>query len=260
MSYANLIVETHDAVTLVTLNRPQALNALNTEVLRELGEAFAAYEADSSQRCLVLTGSGDKAFAAGADIKEMVEKEAADFYLEDFFSGWQTEVVKGTRKPWIAAVNGFALGGGCELAMMADFILASDKARFGQPEINLGVAPGMGGSQRLTRAVGKAKAMELCLTGRMMDAAEAESAGLVARVVPHEELMEDAMKTAATIASKAPMAAIANKEMVNAAFETMLEQGLTHERRLFQILCASEDRVEGMSAFVEKREAKWKGR
>ncbi len=260
MAYENILVEQRDAVTLVTLNRPQALNALNSDVLRELGEAFAAYEADSSQRCLVLTGSGDKAFAAGADIKEMVEKEAADFYLEDFFSGWQTHVVKGTRKPWIAAVNGFALGGGCELAMMADFILASDKARFGQPEINLGVAPGMGGSQRLTRAVGKAKAMELCLTGRMMDAAEAESAGLVARVVPHGELLEDALKTAATIASKPPMAAIANKEMVNAAFETTLEQGLTFERRLFQILCASEDKVEGMTAFVEKREGQWKGR
>lgn len=260
MAYENILVEQRDAVTLVTLNRPQALNALNSHVLRELGEAFAAYEADASQRCLVLTGSGDKAFAAGADIKEMVEKEAVDFYLQDFFSDWQAKVVKGTRKPWIAAVNGFALGGGCELAMMADFIIASDKARFGQPEINLGVAPGMGGSQRLTRAVGKAKAMELCLTGRMMDAAEAESAGLVARVVPHDELLTDALKTAATIASKPPMAAIANKEMVNAAFETTLEQGLTFERRLFQILAASEDKDEGMAAFVEKREGKWKGR
>jgi len=260
MAYENILVEQRDAVTLVTLNRPQALNALNSHVLRELGEAFAAYEADASQRCLVITGSGDKAFAAGADIKEMVEKDAVDFYLEDFFSGWQTEVVKGTRKPWIAAVNGFALGGGCELAMMADFILASDKAKFGQPEINLGVAPGMGGSQRLTRSVGKSKAMEMCLTGRMMDAAEAERAGLVARVVPHDELLDDALKTAATIASKPPMAAIANKEMVNAAFETMLEQGLTHERRLFQILAASEDKVEGMKAFVEKREGQWKGR
>ena len=260
MSYENILVEQRDAVTLVTLNRPQALNALNTDVLRELGEAFANYEADSSQRCLVLTGSGDKAFAAGADIKQMADKQAVDFYLEDFFSGWQTKVVQGTRKPWIAAVNGFALGGGCELAMMADFILASDKAKFGQPEINLGVAPGMGGSQRLTRAVGKSKAMELCLTGRMMDAAEAESAGLVARVVPHDELLDDALKTAATIAGKAPMAAMANKEMVNAAFETTLEHGLGHERRLFQILTASEDKAEGMNAFIEKREAKWKGR
>ena len=260
MSYDNILVETRDAVTLVTLNRPQALNALNTAVLADLTDAFAAYEADASQRCLVLTGSGDKAFAAGADIKEMVEKEAADFYLEDFFSGWQSDLVRRTRKPWIAAVNGFALGGGCELAMMADFILASDKAKFGQPEINLGVAPGMGGSQRLTRAVGKAKAMEMCLTGRMMDAAEAESAGLVARVVPHDELLEDALKTAAAIASKPPMAAIANKEMVNVAFETGLEQGIAHERRLFQILTASEDKSEGMKAFVEKREGKWKGR
>lgn len=260
MAYENILVEQRDAVTLVTLNRPLALNALNSNVLRELTEAFAAYDADASQRCLVITGSGDKAFAAGADIKEMVEKEAADFYLEDFFSGWQTDLVRPTRKPWIAAVNGFALGGGCELAMMADFILASDKARFGQPEINLGVAPGMGGSQRLTRAVGKAKAMELCLTGRMMDAAEAESAGLVARVVPHDELLDDALKTAATIASKPPMAAIANKELVNAAFETSLEHGLGHERRIFQILTASEDKAEGMAAFVEKREGQWKGR
>ena len=258
MSYENILVEQRDAVTLVTLNRPQALNALNTDVLRELGEAFAAYNADASQRCLVLTGSGDKAFAAGADIKQMADKQAVEFYIDDFFSGWQTEVVHGTRKPWIAAVNGFALGGGCELAMMADFILASDKAKFGQPEINLGVAPGMGGSQRLTRAVGKA--MELCLTGRMMDAAEAGSAGLVARVVPHDELLNDALKTAATIAGKAPMAAMANKEMVNAAFETTLEHGLAHERRLFQILTASEDKAEGMKAFIEKREAKWKGR
>ena len=260
MSYENILVEQRDAVTLVTLNRPQALNALNTDVLRELGEAFAAYNADASQRCLVLTGSGDKAFAAGADIKQMADKQAVEFYIDDFFSGWQTEVVHGTRKPWIAAVNGFALGGGCELAMMADFILASDKAKFGQPEINLGVAPGMGGSQRLTRAVGKSKAMELCLTGRMMDATEAESAGLVARVVPHDELLNDALKTAATIAGKGPMAAMANKEMVNAAFETTLEHGLAHERRLFQILTASEDKAEGMKAFIEKREATWKGR
>lgn len=260
MSFENILVEQRDAVTLVTLNRPQALNALNSHVLRELGEAFAAYEADASQRCLVLTGAGDKAFAAGADIKEMVEKEAADFFLEDFFAGWQSDLVRPTRKPWIAAVNGFALGGGCELAMMADFIIASDKARFGQPEINLGVAPGMGGSQRLTRAVGKAKAMEMCLTGRMMDAVEAERASLVARVVAHDELLDDALKTAAVIASKSPMAAIANKEMVNAAFETTLEHGLLHERRLFQILTASEDKAEGMTAFVEKREAKWKGR
>lgn len=264
MSYATLIVETNaqgnKGVTLVTLNRPKALNALNSEVLRELIEAFAVFEADPEQLCAVITGSGEKAFAAGADIKEMSEKAAADFYLEDFFAAWTSELVKKVRKPWVAAVNGFALGGGCELAMMADFILASDKAKFGQPEINLGVAPGMGGSQRLTRAVGKSKAMEMCLTGRMMDAGEAESAGLVARVVPHDDLLEDALKTAATIASKPPMAAIANKEMVNAAFETTLELGLAYERRMFQILAASEDKAEGMAAFIEKREGRWKGR
>ncbi len=260
MSYETITVEQRDAVTLITLNRPQALNALNSKVLEELIEAFAAYQADSSQRCAVITGSGDKAFAAGADIKEMSDKAAADFYLDDFFSPWTSEIVKKTRKPWIAAVNGFALGGGCELAMMADFIIASDKAKFGQPEINLGVAPGMGGSQRLTKAVGKSKAMEMCLTGRMMGAEEAERANLVARVVPHESLIEEALKTAATIASKPPMAAIANKEMVNAAFETSLDQGLIIERRIFQILTASEDKKEGMAAFIEKREGKWTGR
>ena len=187
MTYETLLVEQRGAVTLVTLNRPQALNALSSVVLDELIDAFAAYQNDDSQLCAILTGSGDKAFAAGADIKEMSEKAAADFYLEDFFSPWTSEIVKKTRKPWIAAVNGFALGGGCELAMMADFIIASDKAKFGQPEIKLGVAPGMGGSQRLTRAVGKAKAMEMCLTGRMMDAEEAERAGLVSRIVAADE-------------------------------------------------------------------------
>ena len=261
MSYYNTItVEQRDAVTLITLNRPQALNALNSQVLADLIDAFAAFEADSGQRCAVLTGNGDKAFAAGADIKEMADKPAADFYLEDFFGRWTSHLVKAVRKPWIAAVNGFALGGGCELAMMADFIIASDKAKFGQPEIKLGVAPGMGGSQRLTRAVGKAKAMEMCLTGRMMDAEEAERSGLVARVVPHESLLDDALKTAATIAAMPPMAAVANKEMVNAAFETSLDQGLIVERRIFQILAASEDKAEGMAAFIEKREGQWKGR
>ncbi len=184
-TYETITVETnaqgHDGVTLVTLNRPKALNALNSQILADLTQAFAAYQDDTSQRCAVLTGSGDKAFAAGADIKEMSDKPAAEFYLDDFFAKWTSELVKPTRKPWIAAVNGFALGGGCELAMMADFILASDKAKFGQPEIKLGVAPGMGGSQRLTRAVGKSKAMEMCLTGRMMGAEEAERGGLVAR-------------------------------------------------------------------------------
>ena len=184
MSYETILVETQGAVTLITLNRPQSLNALNSTVLEELIMAFAAYEADPGQRCAVLTGTGEKAFAAGADIKEMGDKPAADFFAEDFFSRWTSHLVKAVRKPWIAAVNGFALGGGCELAMMADFVIAADSARFGQPEIKLGVGPGMGGSQRLTRAVGKAKAMEMCLTGRMMGAEEAEHAGLVAKVVP----------------------------------------------------------------------------
>ena len=262
--YETITVETDaqgkSGVTLITLNRPKALNALNSQVLEALIEAFAAYQADETQLCAVLTGSGEKAFAAGADIKEMSEKEAADFYLQDFFAPWTSEIVKKTRKPWIAAVNGFALGGGCELAMMADFIIASENAKFGQPEINLGVAPGMGGSQRLTKAIGKSKAMEMCLTGRMMGAEEAERSNLVVRVVPHDELMADALKTAATIASNPPMAAMANKEMVNAAFETSLDQGLIVERRIFQILAASEDKKEGMAAFVEKREGKWKGR
>jgi enoyl-CoA hydratase len=208
----------------------------------------------------VLTGSGDKAFAAGADIKEMADKASADFYLDDFFAKWTSHLVKTTRKPWIAAVNGFALGGGCELAMMADFIIASENAKFGQPEIRLGVAPGMGGSQRLTRAVGKSKAMEMCLTGRMMGAEEAERSNLVARVVPHGELMAEAKKTAAQIAAMPPMAAIANKEMVNSAYEMTLEQGIVQERRLFQILTASEDKAEGMAAFIDKREGVWKGR
>ena len=260
MSFETITVEQRDAVTLITLNRPKALNALNSKVLEELIDAFAAYQADDSQLCAVLTGSGDKAFAAGADIKEMSEKEAADFYLEDFFAPWTSEIVKKTRKPWIAAVNGFALGGGCELAMMADFIIASENAKFGQPEIKLGVAPGMGGSQRLTKAVGKSKAMEMCLTGRMMDAEEAERSNLVARVVPHDQLLDEAMKSAKQIASMPPMAAIANKEMVNAAFETGLAQGILFERRLFHGLFGTEDQKEGMAAFVEKRPGNWSGK
>lgn len=258
--YETITVETDGAVTIITLNRPEALNALSSKVLDDLIGAFDAYQADDSQRCAILTGAGEKAFAAGADIKEMSDKTSADFYLQDFFARWTSHIVEAVRKPWIAAVNGFALGGGCELAMMADFIIASDKAKFGQPEIKLGVAPGMGGSQRLTRAVGKAKAMEMCLTGRMMDAEEAERSGLVARVVPHDELMAEAGKTAASIAGMPPMAAMVNKEMVNAAYETTLSQGVLHERRLFQILTATEDKTEGMAAFVEKREGKWQGR
>ena len=260
MTYETILVEQHGAVTLFTINRPQSLNALNSQVLADLIDAFAAFEADPAQRCAVLTGSGEKAFAAGADIKEMADKPASDFFNEDFFAKWTSHIVKTTRKPWIAAVNGFALGGGCELAMMADFIIASDTAKFGQPEIKLGVAPGMGGSQRLTRAVGKAKSMDMCLTGRMMDAVEAERAGLVSRIVPLADLLAEALKATTTIAAMPPMAAKVNKEMVNAAFETTLDQGLLFERRAFQILTATEDKAEGMKAFVEKRPGVWTGR
>jgi enoyl-CoA hydratase len=257
MTYETILVERREAVTLVTLNRPQALNALNSQVLADLIAAFAAYDSNPSQRCLVLTGS-EKAFAAGADIKEMSSQGFADMYSSNFFAGW--EKVTATRKPWIAAVAGYALGGGCEVAMMADFIIAADTAKFGQPEIKLGVTPGMGGSQRLTWAVGKAKAMEMCLTGRMMDAAEAERSGLVAKVVPADKLIEEALKTAEAIAAMAPLAAIATKEMVNAAFEMTLAQGINFERRLFHGLFGTEDQKEGMAAFVEKRPGNWKGR
>ena len=255
--YQTILVDRHDAVTLVTLNRPQALNALNSQVLAELIDAFAAYDADPGQRCLVLTGS-EKAFAAGADIKEMSDQGFAEMYGSNFFAGW--ERVTATRKPWIAAVAGYALGGGCEVAMMADFIIAGDNAKFGQPEIKLGVSPGMGGSQRLTRAIGKAKAMEMCLTGRMMDAAEAERSGLVTRVVPAADLVAEAVKTAAAIAAMPPLATIANKEMVNAAFETGLAHGILFERRLFHGLFGTADQKEGMAAFVEKRPGNWTGK
>ena len=257
MTYENILVEHKGAVTLITLNRPKALNALNSAVLSELIAAFAAYDADDSQRCAVLTGN-EKAFAAGADIKEMSDQGFASMYGSNFFQGW--EKVTATRKPWIAAVAGYALGGGCEVAMMADFIIAADTAQFGQPEIKLGVTPGMGGSQRLTRALGKAKAMEMCLTGRMMGAEEAERAGLVARVVPAADLLDEALKTAQAIASMGPLAAIATKEMVNAAFEMGLAQGIVFERRLFHGLFGTEDQKEGMAAFVDKRKADWKGR
>jgi len=255
--YDTLLVETQGAVTLVRLNRPEAMNALNPKVLEELITAFAAYDADQDQRCLVLTGS-DKAFAAGADIKAMRDKGFSAMYGENFFAGF--EQVTRTRKPWIAAVAGFALGGGCELAMMADIMIVADNARFGQPEIKLGVAPGMGGSQRLTRAVGKAKAMDMCLTGRIMDAVEAERANLCSKIVPLADLLDEAMKMAAMIAAMPPLAAIANKEMVNAAFETVLATGILFERRLFNGLCATEDKAEGMTAFVEKRSGNWTGR
>ena len=257
MTYETLLVEQRGAVTLITLNRPQALNALNSQLLADLIAAFSKFDADDSQRCAVLTGS-EKAFAAGADIKEMASQSFADMYGSNFFAGYDR--VTATRKPWIAAVNGFALGGGCELAMMADFIIAGDNAKFGQSEIKLAVTPGMGGSQRLTRAIGKAKAMEMCLTGRMMDAAEAERSGLVAKVVPAAELVDEAVKTAEAIAAMAPLAALATKEMVNAAFETTLQQGVVFERRLFHGLFGSADQKEGMAAFILKRKAEFKGR
>jgi len=256
-NYDTILTEQKGAVTLITLNRPQALNALNSTVLKELIQAFAAFDSDDSQRCAVLTGN-EKAFAAGADIKEMSGQVFADMYGSNFFQGWEN--VTATRKPWIAAVAGFALGGGCEVAMMADFIIAADSARFGQPEIKLGVTPGMGGSQRLTRAIGKAKAMEMCLTGRMMSADEAERAGLVTKIVPAAELLDKALETAAEIAAMAPIAAMATKEMVNAAFETGLAQGIAYERRLFHGLFGTADQKEGMNAFVEKRKAEWTGK
>ena len=257
MSYETILVEQRGAVTLVTLNRPQALNALNSQVLADLLDAFAKYDADPSQGCAVIRGS-DRAFAAGADIKQMSQQSFADMYGANFFAGYAK--LTATRKPWIAAVSGFALGGGCELAMMADFIIAADNAKFGQPEIKLAVTPGMGGSQRLTRAIGKAKAMEMCLTGRNMDAKEAEASGLVARVVPLADLEAEAMKSAEAIAGMAPLAVMAAKEMVNAAFETMLEQGVNFERRLFHGLFGSADQKEGMAAFIEKRAGNFTGR
>ncbi|HEX8055833.1 MAG TPA: enoyl-CoA hydratase-related protein, partial [Novosphingobium sp.] len=217
MSYETLLVEQRGAVTLIQLNRPQALNALNSTLQRELIAAFAAFEADDSQGAAVVTGAGEKAFAAGADIAEMADMPHTDFFGKAFFDGWQKGIANTVRKPWIAAVNGFALGGGCELAMMADMIIASEKAKFGQPEIKLGVAPGMGGTQRLTRAIGKAKAMDLCLTGRMMDVVEAEKSGLVARVLPVEGFVDAVVAIAAEIASMPRQAVLLNKEMVDVA-------------------------------------------
>lgn len=257
MAFETLTVERKGAVTLVTLNRPKALNALNNQVLSELLTAFAEFDADASQHCAVLTGS-DRAFAAGADIKEMAPQTVGDMFGSNYFAGY--EQLTRTRKPIIAAVAGYALGGGCELAMMCDLIIAADTAKFGQPEIKLGVTPGMGGSQRLTRAIGKAKAMEMCLTGRMMDAAEAEQSGLVARVVPAADLLDEALKLAAEIAAMPPLAAMAVKEQVNAAFETTLAQGVLFERRLFHSLFGTEDQKEGMAAFIEKRPGKWVGK
>lgn len=257
MAYENIIVETRGKVGLITLNRPQALNALNSAVLGELLVATRAFDADNNIGAIVLTGS-EKAFAAGADIKEMQTKTYVDVYLGDLFSGW--EDFTRTRKPIIAAVAGYALGGGCELAMMCDFIIAGDNAKFGQPEITLGVMPGMGGSQRLTRFVGKSKAMDMCLTGRMMDAEEAERAGLVSRIVPVGELVGEALKAAAKIADFSLPSVIMNKEAINRSYEVTLAEGLRFERRVFQSMFALEDQKEGMSAFVEKRKPEFRNR
>ena len=250
MPYETILVETRERVGLVTLNRPQALNALNAALIAELTAALDAFEADAGIGCIVLTGS-EKAFAAGADIKEMAAKTYPQAYLDDFIGRWDR--LARTRKPVIAAVSGFALGGGCELAMMCDFIIASETAKFGQPEIRLGVIPGAGGTQRLARAVGKAKAMDLCLTGRMMDAAEAERSGLVARVVPSATLMEEALSAAAAIAGMSLPGAMMAKESVNRAFETTLAEGIMFERRVFYAMFGMADQREGMAAFIEKR-------
>lgn len=257
MSYSTIEIETHGRVRLLRLNRPKALNALNAELISELDDALSRFEADPGVGCIVLTGSA-KAFAAGADIKELRDKDAIDAYLSDFISSW--DCVARARKPIIAAVAGFALGGGCELAMMCDFILAADNAKFGQPEIKLGVIPGSGGTQRLARWVGKAKAMELCLTGRFMGAEEAERAGLVSRVVETDELVPEALKTAAAIASMSLPAVMMAKEAVNRAYETTLSEGVRFERRLFYSLFSTEDQKEGMAAFVEKRPPDFRNR
>ena len=257
-TFQTLLVENTDGVTLIRLNRPEALNAFNNQLMDDLTAALAVAEADAAVGCIVITGS-DKAFAAGADIKEMASKSYADVYGEDFITrNW--EAVTRCRKPVIAAVAGFALGGGCELAMMCDFIIAADNAKFGQPEINLGVSPGAGGTQRLTRFIGKAKAMDMILTGRMMDAAEAERCALVSRVVPLAELIDTAMAAAKKIAGLSANAVKLTKEMVNAAYETPLSQGVMLERRLFHSLFAFEDQKEGMAAFVEKRKPVFTGR
>jgi enoyl-CoA hydratase len=257
MTYANIIVETHGRVGLIRLNRPQSLNALNQALIDELNVALGLFEKDAEIGAIVLTGS-DKAFAAGADIKEMRSKSYMEAYLDDFLTSW--EGVSRARKPIIAAVAGFALGGGCEVAMMCDFILAADTAKFGQPEIRLGIIPGAGGTQRLTRFVGKSKAMEMCLTGRMMDAAEAERAGLVSRVIAADNLVEEALKTAASIAALSLPSVMIAKESVNRAYETTLAEGVRFERRVFQSLFATDDQKEGMGAFVEKRTPAFKHR
>ena len=257
MSYETLIVETADGVALIRFNRPEALNAFNDQLMDELTAALDVAEADDEVRCIVLTGS-EKAFAAGADIKEMASKTYVGAYRENFITrNW--ERVTRCRKPVIAAVAGYALGGGCEVAMMCDFIIAAETAKFGQPEITIGVSPGAGGTQRLTRLVGKSKAMEMILSGRMMDAAEAERSGLVSRVVAPDQLIEEAMKAAKKIASLSPVSVMLTKEAVNSAYETTLSQGVTFERRLFHSMFALEDQKEGMAAFSEKRKPAFKG-
>ncbi|MET3354483.1 UNVERIFIED_ORG: enoyl-CoA hydratase [Xanthobacter viscosus] len=254
MAYETILVEQHDRVGLIRLNRPQALNALNGQLIGELNAALDTFEQDRGIGCVVLTGS-EKAFAAGADIKEMQVFSYPATYLDDFITSW--ERLSRTRKPVVAAVAGFALGGGCELAMMCDFILAADTAKFGQPEIKLGVMPGAGGTQRLTRFVGKSKAMEMCLTGRLMDAAEAERAGLVSRVVPAAELLDEALKVAKVIAGMSTHVAMQTKESVNRSYETTLAEGIRFERRVFQSQFGVADQKEGMAAFIEKRPAKF---
>ncbi len=255
MAYENLIVETKGRVGVIQLNRLQALNALNRALIGELTQAIDAFDADAAIGCLLITGS-DKAFAAGADIKEMADKTFIEAYLGNFAGDWHAPAR--ARKPIVAAVAGFALGGGCELAMQCDIVIAADNAKFGQPEIKLGVIPGIGGTQRLTRAVGKAKAMDMILTGRMMDAAEAERSNLVARVVPAASLMDEAMKVADTIANMSLPSVLAAKESVDAAFESSLAEGVRFERRIFHSLFATQDQKEGMKAFVEKRKPDWK--
>ena len=251
MAYQAILVDRKAAVGVITLNRPDALNALNRQLMDELTDALDAYEADDKIHCIVLTGS-QKAFAAGADIKEMQSKSYMDVYKEDFITAnW--ERAARCRKPIIAAVAGYALGGGCELAMMCDFIICGDNAKFGQPEIKLGVMPGAGGTQRLTRFIGKAKAMDMCLTGRMMDAEEAERAGLVSRVVPADQLLEEALKAAGEIAAMSLPSAMMTKEAINRAYETTLAEGVRFERRVFHSLFATDDQTEGMAAFIEKR-------
>jgi enoyl-CoA hydratase len=256
MAYETLIVEIEDHVALIRINRPEAMNALNSQVLSELSTALLDADKNDKVRCIVLTGS-DKAFAAGADIKEMSEKTFVDMFMSNFFAA-EGDTVRATRKPIIAAVSGYALGGGCELAMMCDFIIASDTAKFGQPEINLGVVAGIGGTQRLTRFVGKSKSMDMHLTGRVMDAEEAERSGLVSRVVPVKKLKEEALSAAQKIAEKSVLTSMAVKEAVNRSYETTLSEGILFERRLFHSLFATEDQKEGMAAFLEKRQAQFR--